>query len=117
MPVARKYPLDELMTELHNFPLRTRQRLTLEYVLVCSVNDSPEQALRLVRLVSGLRCKINVIPFNPFPGSTMQAPSEETISGFLKILAEKHLTATVRRSKGADIQAACGQLAGHLAEK
>jgi 23S rRNA (adenine2503-C2)-methyltransferase len=114
MPVARKYPLDKLMSELRNFPLRSRQRLTLEYVLVRSVNDSPDHARQLIRLVSGLRCKINLIPFNPFPGSTMQAPSEDAISGFLKILAGKHLTATVRRSKGADIQAACGQLAGHL---
>ena len=112
MPVARKYPLDHLMASLKRFPLPPRQRITLEYVLIRDCNDTAGHAHRLVKLVSNIRCKVNLIPFNPFPGCDLRPPTEDSVDSFLQILADKKLTATVRRSKGADIQAACGQLAG-----
>lgn len=112
MPIAGRYPLDELMAALKAWPLPPRRRLTLEYVLVAGINDQPEHARELVRLVSYIRCKINLIPFNHFPGSELQSPSPEAVQAFCDILNRKNVTVTIRNSKGQDIQAACGQLAG-----
>lgn len=111
MPIARKYPLDELMAALKAWPLPPRRRLTLEYVLVKGINDQPDHARELVRLISHLRCKINLIPFNPFPGTDLESPAEEDIQAFFNILHRKEVIVTVRKSRGQDIQAACGQLA------
>ncbi len=112
MPIARKYPLDELLGALKQFAKDSRHRLTMEYVLVAGVNDQPNHAKELVRLLSHLRCKVNLIPFNPFPGTDLLRPSNATIAAFAARLESKDVTVTIRKSKGQDIQAACGQLAG-----
>jgi len=112
MPINQRYPLKVLLAACRSYPVRPRRRITFEYVLLAGVNDAPEDASRLIRLVSGIRCKINLIPFNEFPGSGFSRPSEERVDRFQHILHKAYLTATVRRSKGNDILAACGQLTG-----
>ena len=111
MPVTRKYPLREVLDALKQIPLARRERLTMEYVLLKDINDRPEDARNLVRLLDGLKYKVNLIPFNPFPGSPYQAPTPESVHQFTELLASKHVTAMVRKSRGQDIQGACGQLA------
>ena len=88
-----------------------RRRLTFEYVLIESVNDSAADAERLSRLLRGIRCKLNLIPLNEFPGSPFKTPSEEDVNTFREILIKHHYTAIIRASKGSDILAVCGQLA------
>ncbi len=90
--------------------MKPRNKITFEYILIRGVNDTPGHARQLVRLLSPLRAKVNLIAFNPHPGSDLKAPDPETVKEFLQILLEKHMTAIVRKSKGADILAACGQL-------
>lgn len=112
MPINRKYPLGELFCALRKYPLPKRRRITFEYVLLSGVNDSPEDALRLVGLLKGLPSKVNLIAFNEYEGCDFRRPSEEAVLGFQKVLTERGLTALIRKSKGAEIMAACGQLAG-----
>ncbi|MEW5774416.1 MAG: 23S rRNA (adenine(2503)-C(2))-methyltransferase RlmN [Thermodesulfobacteriota bacterium] len=112
---AAAAPLDELMPALRDYPLTPRQRITIEYVLLAGVNDAPEHARQLVRLLSGLKCKVNLIAYNPSPDLPFAAPSPEAVLAFEKILWDKGMTAVLRKSKGSDISAACGQLrAAHL---
>ncbi|MBI3016188.1 MAG: 23S rRNA (adenine(2503)-C(2))-methyltransferase RlmN [Candidatus Tectomicrobia bacterium] len=110
MPINKKYPLPVLLEACRQFPLAPRRRITFEYVLLEGVNDSPEQAAELARLLRGIPCKINLIPFNPFPGALFHRPSPQKLAAFQDILQSSHLTATIRESRGADILAACGQL-------
>jgi 23S rRNA (adenine2503-C2)-methyltransferase len=110
VPVNRKYRLNELLEVCRRFPLKRRNRITFEYVLLSGVNDTPEDARRLVRLVHGIRAKINLIPLNEAPGIEFKRPSDERINRFAQILADHHLTVSVRKSRGRDIRAACGQL-------
>ncbi|RPI37462.1 MAG: radical SAM protein, partial [Nitrospiraceae bacterium] len=112
MPVNKKYPIKTLMEACRRFPLKPRRRITFEYVLISGVNDSSEDARRLVRLLRGIRCKVNLIPFNPHEGSELQRPSDVSVLAFQKILTDSNLTALIRESKGQDILAACGQLRG-----
>ncbi len=112
MPVNRAYPIKKLLEACREYPLEPRRRITFEYILIRGINDSPEDAVRLTRLLRGIRAKINLIPFNPFRGSTFERPDEETIAGFQNILIKKGYTAVIRKSKGNDISAACGQLRG-----
>ena len=117
MPRAAHWPLEELMAALAAYPLKTRERITFEYLLLGGVNDSPEHAAELARLVNRVRGKLNLIVFNPWPGAPWQAPSEERVLAFERALWERNITAIVRKSKGQDIAAACGQLcAAPLAE-
>jgi 23S rRNA (adenine2503-C2)-methyltransferase len=111
MPVNRKYPLGSLLKALRDFP-RTRKPLTVEYVLLGGVNDSANDARQLARLLRGLRCKVNLIPFNPHSGLPFLAPDEKNVNAFSAVLRKAGYSAPVRRSKGADIAAACGQLGG-----
>jgi 23S rRNA (adenine2503-C2)-methyltransferase len=90
--------------------LPDRRRLTVEYVLLDGVNDSPDDAKRLVRLLRGIRCKINLIPFNATPDLPDRPSPRERIERFQQILYDAHLTATIRESRGRDISAACGML-------
>lgn len=108
--VNRLYPLDELLAACKSFPLPARRRITFEYVLLSGVNDSLEDAVRLTKLTKGIRCKINLIPFNEFPASPYRRPSDEQVLRFQNVLHHAGLTATIRKSKGRDILAACGQL-------
>jgi len=110
MPVNRTYPIETLLGACRRFPLPSGRMITIEYVLICGVNDGLEDAKRLARLLRPLRAKINLIPFNPFVGSPFKRPEEAQILAFQKVLTDRHYTATIRRSKGADIRAACGQL-------
>ncbi len=114
MPINRRYPLKQLLVACRELPLAPRQRITFEYVLFKGVNDSDEDARRLVKLLRGIRCKVNLIPHNPFPGAPFQRPSEERVLAFQRILADAAFTAPIRKSHGAEIFAACGQLAGDL---
>jgi 23S rRNA (adenine2503-C2)-methyltransferase len=109
MPLNRKYPLARLMAALHRYPLG-RRRLTVEYVMLGGVNDSPETARRLAGLLKGLRCKVNLIPFNPHSGLPFSPPLERGMLCFQQILRDAGYPAPIRRSKGAEIAAACGQL-------
>lgn len=110
MPVNRKYPIQELIRACAQFPLRPRQRITFEYVLIDSVNDHDDDARRLVKLLSRLRAKVNLLPLNPGQGNGMQSSSPERVRRFQEILVSKGLAAYIRRPRGADIFAACGQL-------
>lgn len=110
MPINRRYPLRRLLDACRRYPLKPRQRITFEYVLLAGVNDTDEDAERLAGLLKGIRCKVNLIPFNPFPGSVFSRPDEERVHRFQRILLDHHYTAPVRESRGSDISAACGQL-------
>jgi len=114
MPVSRAHPLSEVLSAMRSFPLTHRRRITAEYVLLEGVNDSTDDARRLARLLRGIPVKINVIPFNPDPRylPEFRRPSEEAIGEFVEALARERYTVTVRRSKGPDASAACGQLKG-----
>ena len=112
MPVNKKYPLETLLAACRNYPMPGRRMLTFEYILMAGVNDSPEDAKKVARLLRGIRCKLNLIAFNEFPGSAFRTPSAETISAFQQILMDNNYTAILRASKGSDILAACGQLSG-----
>ena len=110
MPVNKKWTLEMLMAAAREFPLRTREWITFEYVLLGGVNDEPENAKEVAELLRGLRCKVNLIALNPGPGIDFTTPSEERVMAFQKILREAGIPAFVRRPRGRDIYAACGQL-------
>jgi 23S rRNA (adenine2503-C2)-methyltransferase len=109
-PINRKYRLQELMDACRDFPLRRRSRITFEYVLLDRVNDTPEDARRLVRLLEGIQAKVNLLPLNEAEGIPYKRPSDERVNAFAKILADHGVTVSVRKSRGRDIRAACGQL-------
>lgn len=109
--VAAKYDLDGLLKAAKEIGKTHRKPVTFEYVLLHGVTDLPAQAKELVRLVSGIRCKINLIPFNPFPGSDFQRPDPQQVLSFQKVLWESDMPAFIRWSQGLDVNAACGQLA------
>ncbi len=110
MPVNKGFAIEELLAACRRFPLAFRQRMTFEYVLLDGVNDAPEDARRLVRLLKGIRARVNLIPFNDWEGSGFGRPPLPRILAFQSILLEHGIRATVRWSKGEDIGAACGQL-------
>ncbi len=110
MPINKTYPIEQLLDACRRYRLQPHRRITIEYILIKGVNDSEADALRLVRLLRPLKSKINLIPLNPLPDSQMQRPSEAAIERFMQILIDHHYTAIIRRSKGQDIAAACGQL-------
>lgn len=112
MPINKKYPLARLKEALAAWPLSHGRRLTIAYVLLKDVNDSPKQAAELSRLLTGLKVKINLIPFNPWSGAPFATPALEAVNRFKDILAAKNHTVIVRWSKGGKVSAACGQLAG-----
>lgn len=112
MPVNRKYPLKTLLAACRDYPMPGRRMLTFEYILMSGINDSPEDAKKVARLLKGIRCKLNLITLNEFPGSPFRTPSKETVSAFQQILLDHHYTAILRASRGKDILAACGQLSG-----
>jgi 23S rRNA (adenine2503-C2)-methyltransferase len=111
MPIARRYPLSELRAVLERYPVRARERITVEYVLLAGVNDSVEDARRLSDFCAPFPHNINLIPFNAHPHAPFAAPSEATVEAFAGALLQRRSSlVTVRRSRGQDIQAACGQL-------
>ena len=116
VPLNRKYPIAELMAACKRYLARcgTRQSITFEYTMIDGVNDSSETARRLRRLLSDLPAKVNLIPFNPFPGTPFRCSSSDNMLKFQEILRAGGLIATVRRTRGDDIDAACGQLVGKV---
>ena len=111
MPAAnRLHSLDALLEACRAYPLTDRDRLTFEYVLLADVNDRAEDAARLVKLLRGLRCKVNLIAFNPFPGNPYRRPSDAAIETFQATLRRGHVDVYLRRSRGRDVLGACGQL-------
>ena len=114
MPVNRKYPLKVLLEACKDFPLPNRRMITFEYILIDGINDRDEDAVKLTRLLSGIRAKINLIPLNAYAGCEMMPPTMERVLQFQEILIKNCFTAIIRKSKGQDIMAACGQLSGQL---
>jgi 23S rRNA (adenine2503-C2)-methyltransferase len=110
MPLNRKWNLEELMKAAREFPLRARERLTFEYVLLAGVNDAPEQAREVAELVRGIRAKVNLIALNPGNELPYRTPQHERVLAFQKILVSSGIPTFVRRPRGRDIFAACGQL-------
>jgi 23S rRNA (adenine2503-C2)-methyltransferase len=111
MPINKRFPLATLLQACRDFPMKQGRRITFEYVLLGGVNDAPEDAERLARLVRGLRAKVNLIPYNENPGLGFAAPTRERVKRFEDILVAHDVTVVVRKNRGRDIAAACGQLA------
>ncbi|HUA33106.1 MAG TPA: 23S rRNA (adenine(2503)-C(2))-methyltransferase RlmN [Candidatus Binataceae bacterium] len=109
-PINKRYPLEQLIDSCKRLPIRRRDRITFEYVMLAGVNDGAADAKRLVKLLAPLRAKVNLIFFNPFAGSDLGASSRASVEAFQAILQNGNLTATIRESRGLDIAAACGQL-------
>jgi 23S rRNA (adenine2503-C2)-methyltransferase len=110
VPLNRKYGVEQIIAACRRFPIRRRSRITFEYVLLAGVNDDPEDARRLARLMQGVKAKVNLIPLNAAAGIPFERPSEQAIDLFARTLAERGVTVSVRKSRGRDIRAACGQL-------
>jgi len=110
VPPTKKYSLQDILDACRRFPLAKRSRITFEYVLLEGVNDSLADAHRLAKLLSGIKAKVNLIPLNAAVGIPFDRPSDEAVDAFAKALAERYITVSVRKSRGRDIRAACGQL-------
>jgi len=110
VPINRKYRIEELLDACRRFPLKRRERITFEYVMLKDVNDTPEDARRLVRLLTGIKGKVNLLPLNEAAGIPFERPSDAVVSRFARILSERGVAVSVRKSRGRDIRAACGQL-------
>ncbi|MGE3579168.1 MAG: 23S rRNA (adenine(2503)-C(2))-methyltransferase RlmN [Vicinamibacterales bacterium] len=110
VPPNKRYTLRAILDACRRFPVRHRGRITFEYVLLNEVNDTPEDAKRLVKLLDGIRAKVNLIPLNAAPGIAYERPSDDRVDRFAGILADRGVTVMVRKSRGRDIRAACGQL-------
>jgi 23S rRNA (adenine2503-C2)-methyltransferase len=110
VPLNKKYGVADIIAAAKRFPLKKRGRITFEYVLLAGVNDSPQDARRLARLLAGVKSKVNLIPLNAAAGIPFERPPDAVVDEFARILAERGLTVSVRKSRGRDIRAACGQL-------
>src|SRR5438067_448018 len=110
VPINRKYGVADIIEACKRFPVRKRSRITFEYVLLAGVNDSAEDARRLAKLLAGVKSKVNLIPLNAAAGIPFERPDEDTVDQFARILADRGVTVSVRKSRGRDIRAACGQL-------
>jgi 23S rRNA (adenine2503-C2)-methyltransferase len=110
VPPTKKYSLQDIIDACKRFPLSKRRRIMFEYVMLAGVNDSDEDARKLVKVLAGVKAKVNLLPLNAAPGIPFERPSDERINSFAKILAGRGLMVSVRKSRGRDIRAACGQL-------
>ncbi len=111
MPLNQKWNLGQLLATCRLFPRESRQRITFEYVLIAGLTDTDADAHRLARLLRGMKAKVNLIPYNPNPGLPYRRPAPERVVAFQRILADHHVSAFLRKTRGDDISAACGQLA------
>jgi 23S rRNA (adenine2503-C2)-methyltransferase len=110
VPPAKKYSLQDILDACRRFPLKKRSRITFEYVLLSGVNDSADDARRLAKLLAGIKSKVNLMPLNAAAGIPFERPSDDRVDAFAQILADRHVNVSVRKSRGRDIRAACGQL-------
>jgi len=110
VPPSKKYTMQDVIDACKRFPLSKRRRIMFEYVMLAGINDSDEDARKLVKVLSGVKAKVNLLPLNEAPGIPFERPSDERINKFAKILVGKGLMVSVRKSRGRDIRAACGQL-------
>jgi 23S rRNA (adenine2503-C2)-methyltransferase len=110
VPPTKKYSLHDILDACRRFPLKKRTRITFEYVMLEGVNDSLDDARRLARLLTDIKAKVNLIPLNAAAGIPFDRPSDERVDAFAQILADRHVNVSVRKSRGRDIRAACGQL-------
>jgi 23S rRNA (adenine2503-C2)-methyltransferase len=110
VPLNRRYDLAALVEACKRFPVAKRSRITFEYVMLAGVNDADEDARRLVRLLAGVKAKVNLLPLNEAPGIPFSRPSDARVNAFARMLADRDMVVSVRRSRGRDIRAACGQL-------
>jgi 23S rRNA (adenine2503-C2)-methyltransferase len=117
MPVNRKYPIAELLRACKEFPKPGRRKITIEYVMLGGLNDTLDDAKRLLNLISDIPNKVNLIPFNEHEGCGFRTPTQAAIDAFHKYLIDRHVTVITRDSRGGDISAACGQLKGKLAKQ
>lgn len=117
MPINDKYPMEALLEACRQFNMKPRNKITFEYILMAGINDSDAHARKLVKILTPIRAKINLIPFNEHGGAPFKRPSQDRINSFLKILLDRNMTAIVRKSKGDDISAACGQLKAKVQTK
>jgi 23S rRNA (adenine2503-C2)-methyltransferase len=111
IPYARRYPLEQIMEAMDDYAAASKRDLTFEYTLLAGINDQPEHAEELVKLVEGKPCTVNLIPYNPVLGLRLKRPPKEGIKAFMEILENAGIVTTCRYTKGDDIAAACGQLA------
>jgi len=118
VPINKKYPIKELMQACMNYVAdEPRRKITFEYVMLEGVNDSRQHALELAKLLKDVPAKVNLIPFNPFPNTKYRCSSQSKIDAFRDVLIAKGLTTITRKTRGEDIDAACGQLAGQVMDK
>jgi 23S rRNA (adenine2503-C2)-methyltransferase len=110
VPPSKKYTMQDVIDACKRFPLSKRRRIMFEYVMLAGVNDSDEDARKLVKVLAGVKAKVNLLPLNAAPGIPFERPSDERINKFARILADRGLMVSVRKSRGRDIRAACGQL-------
>lgn len=117
VPLNKKYPLDQLMTVCRDYYPGGKREITFEYVMLAGINDQPEHAKALIELLAGIPAKINLIPFNPFPKAEFTTSAPEVITGFLHQLVAGGIVTTIRKTRGQNIAAACGQLAGNVSSR
>jgi 23S rRNA (adenine2503-C2)-methyltransferase len=120
VPVNKKYPIEEFLASVRRYLAKSNAnqgKVTVEYVMLNGVNDSTDQAHALAKVMADTPCKINLIPFNPYPGSPYTCSSNSRIDRFAKVLMEYGLIVVVRRTRGDDIDAACGQLVGEVVDR
>jgi len=118
IPINTKYPIAELMQAVRDYiAAKDKKRVLIEYVMLKGINDSIDDAHRLVDLLDGLGCTVNLLPFNPFPGNPFERPDDETVIAFRSVLVKADMVAVVRESRGDEISAACGQLKTEVAER
>jgi len=110
MPINKRWPIEVLLKALEDYPLRQRRRITIEYVLLEDINDSMEDAQRLVKMLKRIPCKINLIPWNPHPDSPFKRPGRGRIERFQRFLLDNNYNALIRETRGIESMAACGQL-------
>jgi 23S rRNA (adenine2503-C2)-methyltransferase len=119
VPINRRYPINELIDACNRYleGLSDKRVVTIEYTMMAGVNDQPHQARELVKVLRRLPCKLNLIPFNPFPNSGYERPSDAAIQAFKQIMVTSNIITTVRRTRGDEIDAACGQLVGQVQDR
>jgi 23S rRNA (adenine2503-C2)-methyltransferase len=110
MPIENKYPVSQVIEQLKTYDLNRQRRISFEYIMLGGVNDSPREINEMTKLLSGLRCRINLIPFHAIPDSPFKPSGKETIQRFATALQQRGMIVTIRQSRGLDIDAACGLL-------